>query len=42
MTGDSNDKTNFTNKLVLTDRQISGLRKVFVINSSYKPKLLET
>ena len=31
---DSNDETNFSHKLVLTDRQVSRLRKSFVNNSS--------
>ena len=34
MTGDSNDKTNFPYELLLTDRQVSRIRKVFANNSS--------
>ena len=34
MIGGSNDETNFPHKLLLTDRQVSMLRKVFVNNSS--------
>ena len=29
MIGDSNDKTNFPHELLLTDRQISNIRKAF-------------
>ena len=34
MIGDSNDETNFLNKLLLTDRQASKLRKAIVNISS--------
>ena len=34
MTGDSNDETNFLNKLLLTERQVSKLRKAIVNISS--------
>ena len=34
--GHSNNQTNFTNKLLLTDIQVSRLRKVFGNNSSGK------
>ena len=34
MIGDSNDETNFLNKLLLTDRQVSKLRKAIVNISS--------
>ena len=34
MTGDSNDETNFLNKLLLTERQVSKLRKATVNISS--------
>ena len=42
MTGDSNDETNFSHKLLLTDRQVSRLRKAFVNNLSAKIKLSKT
>ena len=42
VTGDSNDETNFSHKLLLTDRQVSRLRKVFVNNLSAKIKLSKT
>ena len=29
MVGDSNDKTNFPHELLLTDRQVSSIRRVF-------------
>ena len=34
MIGDSNDKTNFAHELLLTNRQVSSIRKAFVNNSS--------
>ena len=34
MIGDSNDKTNFLHELLLTDRQVSSIRKAFANNSS--------
>ena len=34
MTDDSNDETNFLNKLLLTERQVSKLRKAIVNISS--------
>ena len=34
MIGDSNDETNFLNKLLLTERQVSKLRKAIVNISS--------
>ena len=34
MVGDSNDKTNFPHELLLTGRQVSGIRKAFANNSS--------
>ena len=34
MIGDSIDKTNFPHKLLLTDRQVSSIRKTFSNNSS--------
>ena len=41
MIGGSNDETNFPHKLLLTDRQFSMLRKVFVNNSSGNINLLK-
>ena len=38
----SDDETYFLNKLLLTDTQVSKLRKVFVNNSSANKKLSET
>ena len=32
--GDSNDETNFPHELLLTDRQVSGIRKAFANNNS--------
>ena len=40
--GDSNDKTNFPHELLLTDRQVSKLRKIFANNSSPNIKLSKT
>ena len=34
MIGDSNDKTNSPHELLLTDRQVSSIRKTFSNNSS--------
>ena len=42
MTGDSNDKTNFPYELLLTDRQVSSIRKVFANNSSADIKFSKT
>ena len=39
---DSNDETNFSPKLLLIDRQVSGLRKTFANNSSANIKLSKT
>ena len=41
MIGVSNDETNFPHKLLLTDRQVSMLRKVFVNNSPGNINLLK-
>ena len=41
MIGGSNDETNFSHKLLLTDRQVSMLRKVFVNDSSGNINLLK-
>ena len=40
--GDSNDETNFTQKLLLMHRQVSRLRKAFAKNSSANKKLSKT
>ena len=40
--GDSDDKTNFQHKLLLTDRQVLRLRKAFTNNSSANIKLSKT
>ena len=42
MIGDSNDKTNFPHELLLTDRQVSSIRKAFANNSSADIKLSKT
>ena len=42
MIGDSNDKTNFLHKLLLTDRQVSSIRKAFANNSSADIKFSKT
>ena len=42
MTGDSNDKTNFPHELLLTDRQVSSIRKAFANNSSVDIKFSKT
>ena len=39
MIGDSNDETNFPHELLLTDRQVSSIRKAFANNSSVNIKL---
>ena len=42
MIGDSNDKNNFPHELLLTDRQVSSIRKAFSNNSSVDIKFLKT
>ena len=42
MIRNSNDKTNFLSKLVITDREVSKLCKAFANNSSANEKLLKT
>ena len=42
MIGDSNDKTNFPHELLLTDRQVSSIRKDFANNSLADIKLSKT
>ena len=42
MIGDANDKTNFPNELLLTDRQVSSIRKAFANNSSIDIKFSKT
>ena len=42
MTGDSNDKTNFPHELLLTNRQVSSIRKAFSNNSSVDIKFSKT
>ena len=42
MIGDSNKKTNFPHKLLLTNIQVSKIRKAFVNNSSANIKLSKT
>ena len=42
MIGDSNDKANFQHELLLTDRQVSSIRKAFANNSSINIKLSKT
>ena len=42
MIGDSNDKTNFPHELLLTDRQVSSIRKAFANNSSINIKFSKT
>ena len=42
MIGDSNDKTNFPLELLLTDRQVSSIRKAFANNSSVDTKFSKT
>ena len=42
MIGNSDDETNFPQKLILTNRQVANPRKVFVNNSSTDIKLSKT
>ena len=42
MIGESNDKANFPHELLLTDRQISSIRKAFSNNSSVDIKFSKT
>ena len=42
MIGDSNDQTNFPHELLLTDRQVSSIRKAFTNNSSVDIKFSKT
>ena len=42
MIGDSNDKASFLHELLLTDKQISSIRKVFSNNSSADIKFPKT
>ena len=42
MIGDSNDKANFPHELLLTDRQVSSIRKAFSNNSSVDIKFSKT
>ena len=42
MIGDSNDKDNFPHELLLTDRQVSSIRKTFSYNSSVGIKCSKT
>ena len=42
MIGDSNDKGNFSHELLLIDRQVSSIRKVFANNSSVDIKFSKT
>ena len=42
MIADSNDETNFPHELLLTDRQVSGIRKAFSNNSSVDIKFSKT
>ena len=42
MIGESNDKANFPHELLLTDRQISSIRKAFSNNSSADIKFPKT
>ena len=42
MIGNSNDDTNFPHKLLLTNRQVANVRKVFANNSSTDIKLSKT
>ena len=42
MIGDSNYKTNFPRELLLTDRQVSSIRKAFVNNSSVDSNFSKT
>ena len=42
MIGNSDDETNFTHELLLTNRQVTNLRKAFTNNSSTDIKLSKT
>ena len=42
MVGDSNDNTNFPDKLFLTNRQVANIRKAFAKNISTDIKLSKT
>ena len=42
MIGDSNDEANFSHELLLTDRQVSSIRKAFSNNSSADIKFSKT
>ena len=42
MIGDSNDQTTFPHELLLTDRQVSNIRKAFSNNSSVDIKFSKT
>ena len=42
MIGDSNDKTNFSHELLLTERQVSSVLKAFSNNSSIDIKFAKT
>ena len=42
MIGDSNGKANFPHELLLTDRQVSSIRKAFANNSLINIKLSKT
>ena len=42
MIGDSNDEANFAHELLLTDRQVSSIRKAFANNSSANIKFSKT
>ena len=42
MIGDSNDKSNFPHELLLTDRQVSNIRKAFSNNSAVDIKFSKT
>ena len=42
MTGNSNDETNFPHKLLLTNIQVTNLRKAFANKSSADVKLSKT
>ena len=42
MIGDSNDEANFPHELLLTDRQVSSIRKAFANNSSADIKFSKT
>ena len=42
MIGDSNDETHFPHELLLTDRQVSSIRKAFSNNSSVDIKFSKT